>query len=82
MEMLDRMQTGRFKVANHLNDWFDEFRMYYRQDGLIVKKDDDLMSATRIASMMLRHATTRITVNQAPVLPSWRPSDASMGVLG
>jgi len=82
MEMLDRMQTGRFKVANHLNDWFEEFRMYYRQDGLIVKKDDDLMSATRIGEMMLRHATTRIVASQAPVLPGWQPSDPSMGTLG
>src|SRR5688572_13254086 len=29
MEMLDRMQTGRFKVFRHLNDWFEEFRLYH-----------------------------------------------------
>jgi len=23
MDMLDRMQTGRFKVFRHLNDWFE-----------------------------------------------------------
>ena len=27
-EMLDRMKTGRFKVASHLRDWWEEFRMY------------------------------------------------------
>lgn len=55
-EMLDRMQTGRLKVAKHLTEWFDEFRMYHRKDGLIVKERDDLMSATRYAIMMLRFA--------------------------
>lgn len=58
MEMLDRMQTGRFKVFSHLNDWFEEFRMYHRKDGKIVKEFDDLMSATRYALMMLRYGQT------------------------
>lgn len=56
MEMLDRMQTGRFKVFEHLNEWFEEFRLYHRKDGAIVKLRDDLMSATRYAMMMLREA--------------------------
>jgi hypothetical protein len=56
MDMLDRMQTGRFKVFRHLNDWFEEFRLYHRKDGKVVKIGDDLMSATRYALMMLRYA--------------------------
>jgi phage terminase large subunit-like protein len=56
MEMLDRMQTGRLKVAAHLTEWWEEFRLYHRKDGLIVKEGDDLMSATRVGLMMLRHA--------------------------
>lgn len=56
MEMLDRMQTGRLKVFKHLNDWFEEFRLYHRKDGKVVKEADDLMSATRYGIMMLRHA--------------------------
>lgn len=59
MDLLDRMQTGRFKVFNHLGDWFEEFRMYHRKDGKIVKLDDDLMSATRYANMMKRFAITK-----------------------
>jgi phage terminase large subunit-like protein len=55
-EILDRMATGRFKVASHLNDWWDEFRMYHRKDGKIVKERDDLMDATRYGVMMLRIA--------------------------
>lgn len=54
--MLDRMKTSRLKVAAHLNDWWEEFRLYHRKDGQIVKIGDDLMSATRYALMMLRFA--------------------------
>lgn len=56
LEMLNRMRTGRLKVAAHLVDWLDEFRTYHRKDGQIVKVRDDLMSATRIAVMDLRFA--------------------------
>lgn len=60
-DMLDRMQTGRLKVFSHLEDWFEEFRLYHREEGRIVKKADDLLSATRYALMMRRFAE----VNQA-----------------
>lgn len=60
LEMLTPMRDGRFKVA-HRSDWFDEFRGYHRNDGLIVKLNDDGMSATRIAVMARRHA------NDAPL---------------
>ncbi len=59
LDLLDRMQSGRFKVFDHLGDWFEEFRMYHRKDGQIVKIGDDLMSATRYANMMKRHAITK-----------------------
>jgi hypothetical protein len=58
MDMLDRMQTGRFKVFKHLNDWWEEFRLFHRKDGKVVKENDDLMAATRYAVMMLRYART------------------------
>lgn len=59
MDMLDRMQTGRFKVFRHLNDWFEEFRLYHRKKGLVVKERDDLMAATRYGVMSLRFAKTK-----------------------
>jgi hypothetical protein len=55
-EMLERMQVGLWKVFDHLEDWFAEFRLYHRKEGLIVKMNDDLMSASRYALMMRRHA--------------------------
>ena len=56
MIMLDRMQTGRLKVSRHLAEWWEEFRLYHRKDGKVVKERDDLMSATRYLIMMLRFA--------------------------
>jgi len=55
-EMFERMQTGRFKVDKYLVDWWEEFRLYHRKDGKIVKERDDLMAATRYGIMMLRYA--------------------------
>lgn len=55
-EMLDRMQTGRLKVFSNLVEWFEEFRLYHRENGRIVKLHDDLLSATRYAMMMRRFA--------------------------
>jgi phage terminase large subunit-like protein len=56
-EMDERMRTGRFKVAAQLGEWFEEYRNYHRGENLqIVKMNDDLLSATRICVMMLRHA--------------------------
>ena len=58
LDMLTRMEGGRFKVFRHLAEWFKEFRLYHRKDGRVVKERDDLMSATRNGIMMLRFALT------------------------
>lgn len=52
------MLEGRFKVFNHLNDWFSEQSTYHRKDGKIVKIRDDIMDGTRYGHMMLRFAKT------------------------
>ena len=59
MEMLDRMQTGRFKVFNTVGEFFEEFRLYHRKDGKIVKERDDLICAARYALMMKRFADVK-----------------------
>jgi phage terminase large subunit-like protein len=56
--MFDDMKRGKFKVFRGLEDWFAEFRLYHRKDGLIVKLQDDLLSATRYAYVMKRYAST------------------------
>lgn len=72
-EMLDRMQTGRLKVFAHLLQWFEEFRLYHREDGIIVKKMDDLISATRYAMMMRRFATVKMRKNPVAMGQSGTP---------
>jgi len=75
-DMLERMQTGRWKVFGHLTDWFEEFELYHRKDGLIVKLNDDLISASRYALMMKRFAKTKAQtvkrfVDQSAGAGSW-----------
>lgn len=77
MEMLDRMQTGRLKVFRHLAEWLEEFRMYHRKDGKLVKEADDLMSATRYAIMMKRYARA----NEHKARVAFRQQGVAMGVL-
>jgi phage terminase large subunit-like protein len=60
MEMLERMTSGRLKVVKHLRQWFEEFRLYHRKNGQIVKVRDDLMAATRYAIMMKRYAENKV----------------------
>ncbi len=63
MQMVTRLETGRLKVFSHLQEWFKEYRVYHRKDGKIVRKNDDLMSASRYAIQSLRYAT----------INNWRP---------
>lgn len=55
-EMLERMQTGRWKVDANCGLWLEEFRLYHREKGKIVKVMDDTLCASRYAMMMLRYA--------------------------
>lgn len=65
-EMLDLMQTGRWKVFAHLKDWFEEFNLYHRKDGKIVKEREDLISASRYAFMMKRCAKSAKDIKPKP----------------
>jgi phage terminase large subunit-like protein len=56
LDMLQRMETGRWKVFSTCRLWLEEFRLYHRKDGKIVKERDDLISASRYALMMKRFA--------------------------
>jgi phage terminase large subunit-like protein len=54
--MHQRLANGKLRVARHLAEWFQEYRMYHRVDGLVNKINDDLMSATRILCIAIRMA--------------------------
>ena len=59
MEMLEMMETGRFKVFSNVTMFWEELGMYHRKDGKIVPFNDDFISATRYAVMMRRHAEVK-----------------------
>lgn len=71
IDMLDRMQTGRWKVFSTCGSWFSEFRLYHREDGKIVKIADDLISASRYALMMKRFALTHKPANWNQPTSKW-----------
>ncbi|MBM3091602.1 DNA packaging protein [Ensifer sp. T173] len=58
-DMLQRMQTGRWKVFRTCPLWLEEFRLYHRKDGKVVKERDDVISASRYALMMKRFAKVK-----------------------
>jgi hypothetical protein len=58
-DVWELMSAGRFKVFAHCSAWFDEFRLYHRDEtGRIVKANDHLMDATRY---LVRSGLTRAT---------------------
>lgn len=57
-EMESRFASGRLLIAKHLTEYFDEYLGYHREDGLVNKVDDDLLSASRQVLMGLRSAQT------------------------
>ena len=63
LDMLTRMTTGRWKVFSTCGSWFSEFRLYHRKDGKVVKINDDLLSSSRYALMMKRHAEVQKIAN-------------------
>jgi len=47
-----RLATGRLKIASHLSDLFDEYRIYRRdENGRVVKEHDHYMDALRYLVM-------------------------------
>ncbi len=77
MEMLDRMETGRWKVFSTCDAWFEEFRLYHRKDGKVVKVLDDTLSASRYAYMMRRFATTK--PQKRTVAAGFEPQNTAFG---
>jgi phage terminase large subunit-like protein len=54
--MIDRFRLGRLLISAKLTELFEEVRDYHREEGLIVKVNDDLLSGLRVALMDRRYA--------------------------
>ena len=74
LEMADRMRLRQWKVFRGQNDaWLEEYSMYHRRDGLLVKEFDDAISVSRYAMMMRRHGlsdSSRASFNRRIDYPS------------
>ena len=75
-DILDRMRNGTFKVFSNCAMWLEERRLYHRKDNKIVKQEDDLMDATRVAIMSLRHAA----IPKPPARPVRRRAQLAGGL--
>jgi phage terminase large subunit-like protein len=72
-EMLERMQTGRFKAFAHLAEFFEEKRSYHRKDGVIQAKRDDILKALFYAVMMKRYAVSLAVLGRASSVAPMAP---------
>lgn len=59
--MLERLQSGGFKVFRNCTHWLEEYRSYHRKDGRIVPLRDDALKASFYAMMQLRSAKRKPT---------------------
>ena len=76
----DRLSTGRLRVFSNLTQWRREFRLYRRNEkGVIVKKEDHLMDATRY---LVVSGITRMTTRPAAAQPGHEKSAIADPVAG
>ena len=69
LDMYNRFENGKFFVFSSCRMFLEEMRMYHRDEkGKIVDLMDDMISATRYAHMMLRHAHTKVVRQHKQVI--------------
>lgn len=79
LEMHQRLSSGRLRVFSTMANWFDEFRIYHRDEkGKIVKQHDHLMDATRYLVMSIPQMITR-PVDNFSSTPAFRQIDEGTG---
>ena len=76
LEVWLRLTTGRLKIFKSCMAWWDEFRLYRRdENGKIVKANDHVMDATQY---LIKTALNRMKVKPAlkNAAQAWRPVSA------
>lgn len=73
-DVWERLSTGRLKVFKSCLDWFNEYRIYRRDEqGRVVKSNDHLMDATRyLVKTGLDLARVKPRASKPPRSTSWR----------
>lgn len=79
LEVYQRLSSGRMKVFSTLTNWFDEYRIYHRDEkGKIVKLNDHLMDASRYLAMGIPQMIVRPNP-QAVFAPRFEALDGRAG---
>ena len=64
--MHSQMDNGNFKVFSTCTKFLQEMKLYHRKDGKIIDRSDDMISATRYASIMMdRHGAPGCSLNHS-----------------
>lgn len=63
-QWIARILSGRFKAFKTLTPFWEEYRMYHRKKGQIVKVNDDVLSATRYALNDIDKATVQLAMQK------------------
>lgn len=74
--MHTHMDNGKFKVFSTCTKFLQEMKLYHRKDGKIIDRSDDMISATRYASLMMgRHGipggVSDYSWGNKPLRPAW-----------
>ena len=78
-EIRERMLDGKFKVFSTCTDFFEEFRMYHRDEtGKIAKTNDDVLDAIRYAYMMRRYAIQKYRISAPRNRPRMANTDYNL----
>lgn len=78
-EIRERMLDGKFKVFSTCTDFFEEFRMYHRDEtGKIAKTNDDVLDAIRYAYMMRRYAIQKYRISAPRNKPRMANTDYNL----
>lgn len=76
--MLSMMETGKLKVFSTCRKFLQEMKIYHRKDGKIIDRNDDMISATRYACLMMtRFGKPGAQIDTGywravPLRPSWQ----------
>ncbi len=78
--MLKKMEEGGFKVFTTCNKFLQETKIYHRKDGKIIDRNDDMISATRYALLMMARygrpngntSNPYYFAPNKPLTPSWQ----------
>ena len=78
-EVWEAISAGRFKVFASCEPWFQEYRLYHRNEqGRIVKTNDHLMDATRYAVRSGRSRMKTPVPSRRPVTPPRRGTPSEL----